>query len=199
VDLSDIPVPDSPAAATAAQVSAAYSSPALLNHCWRSYLWSAAFGLAHGVGFDAELLYLASMLHDLGLVKEFDSHTVPFEEAGGHLAWVFAAGAGWPAPRRVRVAQVVVRHMWDRVDPQVDPEGFLLGLGTGLDISGRAPQRWPEPLRAQVLDRYPRLDLAGEFISCLQDQARRKPDSLAAEAVASGIAGRMASNVLEGS
>jgi hypothetical protein len=37
------------------------------------------------------------MLHDIGLVKEFDSHTVPFEQAGGHVAWVFGAGAGLSA------------------------------------------------------------------------------------------------------
>ena len=41
-----------------------------------------------GIAFDAELLYVSSMLHALGLVKEFDSHSVPFEEAGGHVAWV---------------------------------------------------------------------------------------------------------------
>ncbi|MEU7989046.1 hypothetical protein AB0B56_29705 [Streptosporangium canum] len=48
-------------------------------------------------------------LHDIGLVKEFDSHTVPFEEVGGHLAWVFAAGADWPVERRVRASEVDVR------------------------------------------------------------------------------------------
>jgi hypothetical protein len=32
------------------------------------------------------------MLHDIGLVPEFDSHTVPFEDAGGHVARVFGAG-----------------------------------------------------------------------------------------------------------
>ncbi len=36
------------------------------------------------------------MLHDVGLVEEFDSHRVLFEEAGGHVAWVFGARAGWP-------------------------------------------------------------------------------------------------------
>ncbi|MET7281695.1 hypothetical protein ABZS29_25900 [Kribbella sp. NPDC005582] len=30
----------------------------------------------------------------------FDSHTVSFEEAGGHVARVFATGAGWSPERR---------------------------------------------------------------------------------------------------
>ena len=35
-----------------------------------------------------------ALLHDVGLVTTFDSHTLPFEEAGGHIAWVFGAAAG---------------------------------------------------------------------------------------------------------
>lgn len=175
VTIDDVAVPDSPAARAAREVAAAYCSPALFNHSVRAYFWSASYGQLSGLAYDAELLYVASMLHDLGLVPEFDSHTVPFEEAGGHVAWVFAAGAGWPVERRVRASEVVVRHMWDVVDPALDPEGFLLELGTGLDISGRSPERWPGALRAEVVGRYPRLGLAAEFTRCFDDQAARKP------------------------
>lgn len=195
--LVDVPVPDSSVARAALEVTEAYSSPALVNHCVRAYLWSASYGVLTDLAFDAELLYVSAMLHDLGLVEEFDSHTVPFEEAGGHVAWVFGAGAGWPVERRVRASEVIVRHMWDVVDPAVDPEGFLLELGTGLDISGRAPDSWPAGLRAEVLARYPRLGLGEEFVRCFADQAARKPDSLAGRAVVSGIADRIAANPLD--
>ena len=62
----------------------------------RAYLWAAGYGVARGVAFDTGLLHVAAMLHDVGLVEEFDSHRVLFEEAGGHVAWVFGARAGWP-------------------------------------------------------------------------------------------------------
>jgi HD domain len=197
VRLDDVPVPDSDVAARAVQAAAAFCSPALVNHNHRSYLWSAALGVTEGLTFDVELLYVAAMLHDLGLVPEYDNATLGFEVAGGHVGWMFAAGAGWPVDRRVRVAEVVERHMWDSVDRTLDPEGYLLEAGTGLDISGRDPDRWDLALRREVLGRYPRLDLRTEFVACFQDQARRKPASLAAQAVHSGIAERMAANVLE--
>ena len=196
--LADIPVPSSPVAERAAEAAAVYCSPSLVNHNHRSYLWSAALGVHERLGFDAELLYVAAMLHDLGLVADFDNATLGFEVAGGNVAWMFAAGAGWPVERRVRVAEVVVRHMWDSVDPGQDPEGYLLEAGTGLDISGRDPDRWPAALRAEVLAEYPRLDLRAEFVACFVDQAARKPTSLAAAAVRGNIADRMAANVLEG-
>ncbi|WP_433244042.1 cyanamide hydratase [Streptosporangium sp. CA-135522] len=194
---ADIVIPETTASRAALEVAAAYCSPALLNHSVRAYLWAAAYGTANGIAFDAELLYVSSMLHDIGLVKEFDSHTVPFEEAGGHLAWVFAAGAGWPVERRVRASEVIVRHMWDKVDVSEDPEGHLLELSTALDISGRRSEDFPAALRAEVLERYPRLGLGEEFIACFRDQAERKPDSLAGTFVRAGVAERIRANVLD--
>ncbi|SFK47522.1 hypothetical protein SAMN05216275_12643 [Streptosporangium canum] len=195
---ADIVVPDTSAARGALEVATAYCSPALLNHSVRAYLWAAAYAGMNGIAFDAELLYVSSMLHDIGLVKEFDSHTVPFEEAGGHLAWVFAAGAGWPVERRVRASEVIVRHMWDKVDLAEDPEGHLLELSTALDISGRRPEDFSAGLRAEVLERYPRLGIGEEFIACFRDQAGRKPDSLAAAFVRGGVADRIRANALDG-
>jgi hypothetical protein len=197
VKLDDIAIPDTPAARAALEVSAAYGSAALHNHCLRSYLWAAAYGDLYGIAYDAELLYVSAMLHDIGLVPAFDSHTLPFEEAGGHVAWVFGAAAGWPVDRRRRAAEVIVRHMWAEVDPAEDPEGHLLELATGLDVSGRRPEAFPAALRADVLHRHPRLGLGPEFVACFRDQAARKPASPAGRMVAAGIADRIAANPLD--
>jgi hypothetical protein len=197
VPLDDL-VPDSVAATTALEVAEAFHSPALVNHCQRSYVWAAEYGRARGIPFDAELLYVAAMLHDIGLVAVFDSATVPFEEAGGAVAWVFGAGAGWDAGRRRRTAEVIVAHMAPEVDVAADPEGHLLELATGLDVSGRRPDDWPAEVRAEVLARFPRLGLAEEFLGCFAEQARRKPSSLAGRFVADGFADRVRANPLDG-
>jgi hypothetical protein len=196
VDVASLLPAPSPATTAAREVVVRYSSPALVNHCERSYLWAASLGELEGIAYDGELLYVASMLHDLGLVAAFDNHAAPFEDAGGDVAWVFGAGAGWPAERRERAREIVVRHMWHAVDPAMDAEGHLLEAGTALDISGRDVDRWPEDLRAEVLRRHPRLTLAAEFTAAFEDQARRKPGCAAAAAVASGVATRLADNPL---
>ena len=195
--LTDLEIPVSPACRAALEVATAYCSPALLNHSIRAYLWAAGYALERGIAFDAELLYVSTMLHDLALVKEFDNHTLPFEEAGGHVAWVFGAAAGWPIERRRRAAAIIVRHMWDVVDIATDPEGYLLERSTGMDISGRHTEDIPSNLRADVLARYPRLGLAEEFIASFEDQATRKPRCLAAQFVRNGLAARLAANPLE--
>ena len=193
----DVPQPETPAARAALELVTAYCSPALVNHCLRSYVWAASYGQQHGIGFDAELLYVSAMVHDIGLEKEFDSHTVAFEEVGGHVAWVLGAGAGWPVERRRRAAEIIVRHMGDEVDADADPEGHLLRIATGLDIAGRAADRWPSDFRSEVVRRVPRLSLGEEFLRLFEDQARRKPSSSAAAAVQSGLAGRISANVLD--
>jgi HD domain len=189
--------PQTDAEIHALEVLERFATPALVNHSRRSYAWAATYAAARGMDFDSELLFVAAMLHDIGLVTSFDSHAVPFETAGGHVGWVLAAGAGWAVARRERVVEVIERHMWPSVDPAMDPEGFLLEVATGLDISGRNPDWWPAELRADVLASLPRLDLAPEFAACFEAEAARKPHSAAARLMASGFVERLAANPLD--
>ena len=66
--------------------------------------------------------------------------------------------AGWPAERRDRVKEIIVRHMWPEVDPALDAEGHLLREGTALDISGHNVDTWPADFRAEVLAALPATD-----------------------------------------
>jgi hypothetical protein len=197
IALDDLVIPDTTASSAALEVASAYQSPALLSHSRRVYLWAAAFARQDGIQYDAELLFVASMFHDLSLVPEFDSHTVAFEEAGGHIARVFATGAGWPIERRDRLAEVIVRHMWPDVDVTNDPEGHLISRAAALDIVGKNLDDLSPAFRAEVLQLHPRLDLIPEFLSCFQAQADRKPASSAARAIQSDLGTRMAGNPLD--
>jgi hypothetical protein len=190
--------PVTPAAGAALSVATRFCSPALLNHCVLSYLWGAMYGTAHGIAFDDKLYYVAALLHDIGLTETFDSHRLPFEEAGGRLAWVFGVAAGWPAKRAARVSESIVRHRRDAVAPAGDPESHLLQVATTWEAAGRRPEEFPPDARAEILARYPRLGFGAEFLACLEDQARRKPGSVAAASVDKGLAGRIAANPLEG-
>ncbi|MFF4596261.1 HD domain-containing protein [Amycolatopsis sp. CA-161197] len=188
--------PETPAAAAALAVATRFCSPALLNHSVRSYLWGAHYAAAHGIAFDDELYYVSALLHDLGLTAEFDNHRLPFEDAGGHLAWVFGAAAGWSVDRAARVEEIIVLHMRADVPASADPESHLLQVATSWDVSGSRPEEFPLEVRAEALTRYPRLDFGPEFLACFEDQAARKPDSAAGGAVAHGIEGRIAANPL---
>jgi hypothetical protein len=189
--------PQTPAAAAALAVANRFYSPALLNHCVRSYLWGTMYGARHDIAYDDELYYVSALLHDIGLTEAFDSHRLPFENAGGELAWVFGTAAGWSADRAARANEIIVLHMRDDVPAADDPESHMLQVATSWEVVGRRPKEFPPEARGDVLARYPRHGFGAEFTACFEDQAERKPGSTAAASLANDGARRIVANPLE--
>ncbi|WP_439693984.1 HD domain-containing protein [Curtobacterium sp. SP.BCo] len=186
LDVDALLTPPSPVAARALDVVRGWSSPALVNHCLRSWAWASLLAPSIGLEPDRELLFVATMLHDLGVTPSFDAHAVPFEDAGGAVGSVFALGAGWDPARARRVGEIVERHMWTSVDPALDAEGHLLEVATSLDVSGAGFDRWDAAALRAVTAAVPRLDFSATFDGLIHEQAGRKPSSSAARLDGSG-------------
>ncbi|MBD8704812.1 MULTISPECIES: HD domain-containing protein [Frigoribacterium] len=189
--------PPTPVAERALAVVRAHASPALADHSLRSFAFAAELGASEGLEVDVELLWVAAMLHDLGLAPSFDSHTVPFERAGADVARVFAAGAGWSDDRGRRVAEVIERHMWPSVAAELDVEGHLLERATSLDVSGAAPDDWAPGFVRAVVERLPRGAFGDAFAVLAAEQAHRKPSSEAGRSVRAGLPARARANPLD--
>lgn len=196
--IADFPLPDTDAVRGALALATEYQSAAITAHAIRSWLFAEAFAVVEDRrDLDHELLCVAALLHDIGTVTEYDNHTISYEHAGGHVGVALTAGAGWPAARRQRVLDVIVRHNWPSVDPGLDVEGHLLETATGLDISGARPDTLPGEFLREVLVAHPRGDLAREFGACVVDQAARKPTTAAARLVDGGVIRKLEENPLE--
>ncbi|GAB3392491.1 HD domain-containing protein [Humibacter soli] len=196
--IADFPRPDTLAARGALTLAEAYQSTAITEHAIRSWLWAEAFAVDEDLhGVDHELLYVAALLHDIGIVTEYDNHTIAYEDAGGHVGVALTAGAGWEADRRQRVLDVIIRHNWPSVDPEFDLEGHLLSTATGLDISGARADALPEEFLREVLAAHPRGTLAEEFGACVTEQAARKPTTSARRLVDGGVVRKLRDNPLE--
>ncbi len=74
-----------------------------------------------------------------------DSYRLPFEQASGHVAVVFATAAGWAPERGDRLALAIEQHMVDDIKG-VGPGGHLLQRATSLNISGRDVAEVPADL-----------------------------------------------------
>ena len=74
-----------------------HEAPYLVNHSIRSYFYAARFGalggLAAGADYDDELLFLGTVLHDIGLT-EIANGTQRFEVDGADAAAAFARKQG---------------------------------------------------------------------------------------------------------
>lgn len=197
IEVAGVRVPEGRAAEAARLVCAEYADDALYHHSVRSFFYGAAWAEARGLDFDRELLFVSALLHDLALVPPFDSHTLPFEEAGGHVARVFTAGLGWPAERRDRAAELIVLHMRDDVAPEEDLESRLLQVGTSADVSGAGLEAFDPSFSDALVAAYPRLGFATSFVRLFKDQAERKPGCAAAKLVAGTWAERTLSHPLD--
>ena len=80
--------PDTPAAAAAEYYLYALSSPVMVRHCKRSYLFGKALADKARMKPDLEALYVACLLHDLGLEPIF-AGPEDFETIGGYTVGLF--------------------------------------------------------------------------------------------------------------
>src|SRR3954470_21382215 len=133
-DVEQLRVPDSRAAQAADALAAEGQSVSLTNHGVRSYGFGALLGLRERRAFDAEVLYVASILHDIGLMPAFDRGG-RFEDDGDAVTRELLAEVGW-APARAERAGRAVRDHWDGPANEDEVESLLLAYGTSVDVSG---------------------------------------------------------------
>ena len=105
----------------------------LFAHSVRSYGWGAILAGHDGLAFDSQILWVASLLHDVGL-----THIRPgracFEVDGAEVARRFALRAGMPGDAADRVARAIVLHMAPRVTLADGAESVLLDRATAVDV-----------------------------------------------------------------
>jgi hypothetical protein len=175
-ELGRLSVPDTPATREAEAVCRESSGGSLTNHCLRSYAWGVLLGLSEGISFDAESLYAAAMMHDLGLTPAYDRGQC-FETDGADAAREILSRLGWLEQAIGTVSEAIYLHMHDIPDDATG-EARLLALGTSADVSGRRVLELAEPTRDAVLRLFPRLGFKRLFIDLFEDQARRKPNCI---------------------
>src|SRR5262245_24017573 len=80
--ISGIKLPDSQIAREATEFVRLHEREILFNHSVRVYVFGAMKGTQQNIKFDPELLYVAALFHDLGLVDKYHTETKRFEVDG---------------------------------------------------------------------------------------------------------------------
>jgi hypothetical protein len=180
-----MPVPDSAFASRARELITTVAPPFLVNHSVRAYAWAVELAEHDRVEFDPEILYVAAVLHDIGLVPAYDLGGC-FEIDGAIEAERFALEAGQPAAQARAIYDVIALHMEETLPPEPASEVVLLWDSTGTDVTGYRYADIRRALVPGVMSAYPRLEFKREFGALFADQAARKPSCRVAEMVASG-------------
>lgn len=175
VQLAEAP-PDSTFTKAAFAVASELSSDVLLAHCMRTWLWSDLLAQAEQLRHDAELLYAACILHDLGLTPEhWCRRTECFAVEGAYAALDLGLAHGYP--RAEELANAVCLHLNAAVPVTLGVEAHLLHAGAAMDIAAIGAKRLPADARTEVLRRHPRNGFLDEIAQLGVTQAAARPRS----------------------
>jgi hypothetical protein len=176
IDLETILPPDGAVARAAEALAAEVSEPWLFNHSARAYLWARL--LLPDLKFDDEAVYVALMLHDLGLTQAFmdrSGEEVCFTRPAAREAHRLTRSMGWEERRARLVADAIALHLNVVVGSDQGAEAMMVRTGSGADVAGLGLKAVARPLRDAVCGRHPRLELKTRMVEALDAEAARTP------------------------
>jgi HD domain len=171
--VAGIRIVDSKIAKNATELSRSVSPPYLFNHAARTYLLGSLAGRALGQKFDEELLYLACILHDLGLTEHFEGD-LPFEIQGAEAAKHFLQEQAYAQEKSAIVWDGIAMHA-SRIGQFKQPEIALVGAGAGADVLGPDLSAIKKADVDEILRAFPRLEFKNAFLKTCADVVRKHP------------------------
>lgn len=176
--ISGVKIPDSRLARAATDFVRDTESAMLFSHSMRVYLWAALAGQRDKLRFDPELLYVASMFHDFGLVERYHESHLRFEVDGANAARDFLRAHGMPEEDVRNVWLAIALHTSPGIAEHLEPEIALLHTGAVMDVIGRGYDQFPDTQRKAVLEVYPRdSDFNHGIIDAFYEALRKRPQT----------------------
>jgi hypothetical protein len=157
----------------AADAAAGVLPVALLNHSYRTYAFGRALGELNGIDVDTELLFAASLLHDVGLVANHGR--ADFTLASIRVARQVAERVGLSTAATETMQTAITLHHTPGVDLSAGPVAYLLSAGAGADVAGVGVWGLPAPTIADTLKAYPRHGFKQVFGTAFRQEAARVP------------------------
>ena len=147
--------------------------PMLLNHSYRTYAFGMAVAAVEGIDVDRELLFVAAMLHDLGLAGR--PGYVDFSLAGARAARDVAESVGLSSAATDTVRDAITLHHNPGVTREHGAVAYLLAAGAGLDVAGLRSWKVPASVLARTVQERPRLAFKRGFDAAWRAEADAVP------------------------
>ncbi len=171
--VAGIAIVDSKIATEATKLAQEASPPFLFNHAVRTFLFGALTGKASDLKVDHELLYIACILHDIGLTEQFVGD-LPFEIQGAQAASRFLEEHGLAKDKSAIVWDGIAMHA-SAIGEFKQPEIALVGAGAGADVIGPDFSVIKKADMNAVVRAFPRLKFKAEFANTCAGVVRKHP------------------------
>ena len=163
IGIDDIRIPDSTIAKQATELVQSCSPQFLVNHSIRTYCFGVAIARHLKLKADMEVFYLASIMHDLGLVDPHDRTEGSFEVVGADAAHSFVIEKGYDQEKADMVHEAIALHSAVGIADEREPEIALVHFGAGIDVIGFRIEDVSAETRNAIVNAYPRLGFKQSF------------------------------------
>jgi hypothetical protein len=178
VAIEGVAIPDTALARAVGEMVRDTESELLFNHSSRVYFFGAHAGRQRGLRFDPELLYAATMFHDMGLTQAHASVDLRFEVDGANAARAFLQSYGIGQADLDTVWTAIALHTTPGIPEFMHPVVALTTAGVEMDVLGLTYDRYPDALREAVVAAFPRTPhFKEDIIQAFYDGIRHKPDT----------------------
>lgn len=176
--IAGIAIPDSQLAREVTELVRDTETELLYHHSRRVFLFGALSGRRQQLGFDAELLYIGAMFHDMGLMPTHSSADKRFEVDGANAAAAFLRRHGIADNAIELVWTSIALHTTPGVPAFMRPEIALLTAGVEMDVLGLGFPHVSDEDRATVVEAHPRSpQFKQDIIEAFYQGIRHKPDT----------------------
>lgn len=152
------------------------SEPYLFNHAMRSWRFAELIGRAKGIDFDAEVVAIGTILHDIGLTPAV-SGGHRFEVNGANAARSFVSARGFSDRRAQLVWDLVALNSTPSLALHKEPEVALGTMGIGLDYGGFGLSALPAGEVDRILGAFPRLRMKDRFREACCRLVEERPET----------------------
>jgi hypothetical protein len=175
--IAGINIPDSALATQATELLREHGTSFIYNHSMRVFLFSSLNGKRRNLKYDAELLYISSVFHDLGLTPHYSSPDKRFEVDGANAARDFLKSHNVPKEALQLVWDTIALHTTIGIAEYKEPEVALMYSGVGLDVMGEGYENLSKENREVIISIFPRDDFKNRIIPTFFGGFEHKTDT----------------------
>jgi len=128
----------------------------MFHHALRAFLFGALTGYRGKLTLDAELLYVGTMFHNVGLKVRYRRSPYRFEVDGANAAREFLRQHGATESAVGQVWGTVVLHTTPGIPEHMSPLVALVSTRVQMDVRGARFDEFTAQQRDEIVQAYPR-------------------------------------------
>jgi HD domain len=175
--IAGVRIPDSRIAIEATELILDTTTPLVYHHSRRVFVFGSLQSRLLGIEPDPELLYVAALFHDTGLVPPYRGTTQRFELDSADAAKSFMTASGFSDAEADVVWTAIALHTTPEVPYRLDPVIAATTLGVETDVLGMRLDCLTQDDIDAVTAVHPRPNFKNEILQAFTEGFQQRPET----------------------